>query len=147
MKKVVRTVWISVLTGLALLVVSCTSQNRIPRKVKKELMAERDSIEVSISESKEREAVYWGSPYMQDLNNYDNLSMKRENCNTLIEIKKEQVAMYQRLNEINSILGKNEEALENEAFSNKARNDIQRIEDILDHLVPPCVYGPPPTDR
>lgn len=146
MKKVVRTVWISVLTGLAFLVVACTSQNRIPRKVRKQLMAERDSIEVRINDTKERADIYWNAPFMKDLNSYDNLNEKRDACMTLIEIKEEQIDLYNRLNEINTLLGKEEEAAKNDDASIKARSEIKLIEEIINNLVPPCLYGPPPTD-
>lgn len=146
MKKVVRTVWISVLTGLAFLVVACTSQNRIPRKVRKQLMAERDSIEVRINDTKERADIYWNAPFMKDLDSYDNLNEKRDACMTLIEIKEEQIDLYNRLNEINTLLGKEEEAAKNDDASIKARSEIKLIEEIINNLVPPCLYGPPPTD-
>ena len=146
MKKVVRTVWISVLTGLAFLVVACTSQNRIPRKVRKQLMAERDSIEVRINDTKERADIYWNAPFMKDLDSYDNLNETRDACMTLIEIKEEQIDLYNRLNEINTLLGKEEEAAKNDDASIKARSEIKLIEEIINNLVPPCLYGPPPTD-
>ena len=64
----------------------------------------------------------------------------------LIDIKEEQIDLYNRLNEINTLLGKTEEAAENDKASIKARSEIGHIEDIINSLVPPCLYGPPPTN-
>ena len=146
MKKVVRTVWISVLTGLAFLAVACTCQNKLPKKVRKELMDERKRIEVQISESQVRERDYWNAPYMQDLFSYDDLDLKRHTCQDLIEIKREQIALFNRLNEIDTMLADQNVAIENNDGINQAGAEIKRIEDIIEKLIPPCVYGPPPTE-
>ena len=59
MKKVVRTVWIGALSGLAFLA-ACCSQNGLTRKERKQLIKERDSIQ-EILTRREGAAVY-GSP-------------------------------------------------------------------------------------
>ena len=59
MKKVVRTVWIGALSGLAFLAACCT-QNGLTRKERKQLVKERDSIQ-EILTRREGAAVY-GSP-------------------------------------------------------------------------------------
>ena len=59
MKKVVRTVWIGALSGLAFLA-ACCSQNGLTRKERKQLVKQRDSIQ-EILTRREGAAVY-GSP-------------------------------------------------------------------------------------
>ena len=59
MKKVVRTVWIGTLSGLAFLA-ACCSQNGLTRKERKQLVRERDSIH-EILTSREG-AVIYGTP-------------------------------------------------------------------------------------
>ena len=59
MKKVVRTVCIGVLSGLAFLA-ACTTTNGLSRKERKQLIKERDAIQ-DILERREGAAVY-GSP-------------------------------------------------------------------------------------
>ena len=59
MKKVVRTVYIGALSGLAFLA-ACCSQNGLTRKERKQLVKERDSIQ-EVLKRREGAAVY-GSP-------------------------------------------------------------------------------------
>ena len=59
MKKVVRTVWIGALSGLAFLA-ACCSQNGLTRKERRQLVKQRDSIQ-EILTRREGAAVY-GSP-------------------------------------------------------------------------------------
>ena len=60
MKKVVRTVWISALSGLAFLAACCTTKGGLSRAERKQLVKERDSIQ-EILNRREMAAVY-GSP-------------------------------------------------------------------------------------
>lgn len=60
MKKVVRTVWISALSGLAFLAACCTTKGGITKAERKQLVKERDSIQ-EILKMREMAAVY-GSP-------------------------------------------------------------------------------------
>ena len=84
MKKVVRTVWIGALSGLAFLAACCT-QNGLTRKERKQLVKERDSIQ-EILTRREGAAVY-GSPEI--IANY----------------KLENLRMQSRLDTINAQLG------------------------------------------
>ena len=54
MKKVVRSVWICALSGLAFLA-ACTVQNGLTRKERKQLMKERKQVEMRLSEVKSDE--------------------------------------------------------------------------------------------
>ena len=60
MKKVVRTVWIGALSGLAFLAACCTTKGGLTKAERKQLMKERDSIQ-EILKMREMAAVY-GSP-------------------------------------------------------------------------------------
>ena len=86
MKKVVRTVWISLLTGLAFLV-ACTCQNKLTRAERKQLRQERDSIVAQASRT--------GDPN-------SNLSKDRK-----YQLRKKQrdYELWQRVYEIDTLLG------------------------------------------
>ena len=60
MKKVVRTVWIATLSGLAFLAACCTTKGGLSRAERKQLIKERDSIQ-AILDKREGSCVY-GSP-------------------------------------------------------------------------------------
>lgn len=60
MKKVVRTIWISALSGLAFLAACCTTKGGLTRAERKQLTKERDSIQEILSR-REMSCVY-GSP-------------------------------------------------------------------------------------
>ena len=60
MKKVVRTVWIGALSGLAFLAACCTTKGGLTRAERKQLIKERDSIQ-DILTRREGACVY-GSP-------------------------------------------------------------------------------------
>lgn len=60
MKKIVRTIWISALSGLAFLGACCTTKGGLSKAERKQLVKERDSIQ-EILKMREMAAVY-GSP-------------------------------------------------------------------------------------
>lgn len=121
MKKVVRTVWIGALSGLAFLAACCT-QNGLTRKERKQLVKERDSIQ-EILTRREGAAVY-GSPEI--IANY----------------KLENLRMQSRLDTINAQLGE-EVDLEKSAQRVALQERIANLQAALQRREGACVYGSP----
>lgn len=121
MKKVVRTVWIGALSGLAFLAACCT-QNGLTRKERKQLVKERDSIQ-EILTRREGAAVY-GSPEI--IANY----------------KLENLRMQSRLDTINAQLGE-EVDLEMSARRVALQERIADLQTTLQRREGACVYGSP----
>ena len=121
MKKVVRTVWIGALSGLAFLA-ACCSQNGLTRKERKQLVKERDSIQ-EILTRREGAAVY-GSPEI--IANY----------------KLETLRMQSRLDTINAQLGE-EVDLEMSARRVALQERIADLQTTLQRREGACVYGSP----
>lgn len=121
MKKVVRTVWIGALSGLAFLA-ACCSQNGLTRKERKQLVKERDSIQ-EILTRREGAAVY-GSPEI--IANY----------------KLENLRMQSRLDTINAQLGE-EVDLEMSARRVALQERIADLQTTLQRREGACVYGSP----
>ena len=65
MKKVVRIVWISALTGLAFLS-ACITQNGLTRKERKQLRKEREQVEMQLAKVNSEE---WENP-VEDNHSY-----------------------------------------------------------------------------
>ena len=121
MKKVVRTVWIGALSGLAFLAACCT-QNGLTRKERKQLVKERDSIQ-EILTRREGAAVY-GSPEIIANYNLENLRMQS------------------RLDTINAQLGE-EVDLEKSAQRVALQERIANLQAALQRREGACVYGSP----
>ncbi len=121
MKKVVRTVWIGALSGLAFLAACCT-QNGLTRKERKQLVKERDSIQ-EILTRREGAAVY-GSPEI--IANY----------------KLENLRMQSRLDTINAQLGEKVD-LEKSAQRVALQERIANLQAALQRREGACVYGSP----
>ena len=121
MKKVVRTVWIATLSGLAFLAACCTSKG-LTRAEKRQLVRERDSIQ-DILNRREGAAVY-GSPEI--IANY----------------KLENLRMQSRLDTIHAQLGE-EVDLERSARRVALQERIAELQAALQRREGACVYGSP----
>lgn len=119
MKKVVRTVWISMLTGLAFLV-ACHAQNHLTRAEKKQLKAERAAIEAEITQP------------------VPNLSLDEQ-----LKHKMWELTRLERIHEINSLLGDKDETLKSEAAMNQVNSDIISIQEVIKGSSQELLYGPP----
>ena len=121
MKKVVRTVWIGALSGLAFLA-ACCSQNGLTRKERKQLIKERDSIQ-EILTRREGAAVY-GSPEI--IANY----------------AAETYRLRSQLDSINYKLGEDVD-LEKSARRVALQERIAELQAALQRREGACVYGSP----
>lgn len=146
MKKIVRTVWISMLTGLAFLV-ACTGPGKLTRAEKKQLKKERTEIVARLQEFQtegrvdaENELLSLGPSIILDNANYTRMK-------ELYRERDEELYLLERLVGIEQAL-KNDEAAKNgqqQLDKAKARHAI--LKDAIENAVPPCVYGPPPTQK
>lgn len=121
MKKVVRTVWIGALSGLAFLG-ACCSSGGLSKKERKQLAKERDSIQ-SILNMREMAAVY-GSP------------------DILASYKAENYRLQNQLDSINAKLGKDVD-LEKSAKRLSLQQQIADLQKALQRREGACVYGSP----
>lgn len=132
MKKVVRSVWISALSGLAFLG-ACCSQNGLTRKERKQLIKEREQVEMQLSKVKSHELEY---PKEDDPNFY------RYYWEEYTAHYKEKYALENKLDSINYRLGDNIDLDRN--F--RRRQILQRIDSLnllVKSYIPECVYGSP----
>ena len=121
MKKVVRTVWISALSGLAFLAACCSAKG-LSKAERKQLEQERDSIQ-DILTRREGAAVY-GSPEI--IANY----------------RLETLRMQSRLDTINSQLGEDVD-LEKSARRVALQERIAELQAAIQRREGACVYGSP----
>ena len=121
MKKIVRTVWIGALSGLAFLA-ACCSQNGLTRKERKQLVKERDSIQ-EILTGREG-AVIYGTPEI----------MARRAADTY--------RLQSQLDSINAKLGE-EVDLEKSARRVALQERIVELQQALQQREGACVYGSP----
>ena len=121
MKKVVRTVWISALSGLAFLTACCT-QNGLTRRERKQLVKEREEIMVELDRNRSYDME---GPLENFLGHKDNI-----------------YALENKLDSINFRLGDSIDL-----DRNFRRRQILRRIDSLNYLIenysPPCIYGSP----
>lgn len=125
MKKVVRTVWISLLSGLAFLV-ACTSPKGLSRAEKKQLKAERTEIMNKLEQQQEEAQIVQDPKIM--------MSLKDHEMQLLI-----------RLNEINTQLGDNKAIVENERQIGEVVSVMDSLNTVIESSkgTTPLVYGPP----
>lgn len=136
MKKVVRIVWISALTGLAFLS-ACLTQNGLTRRERKQLMKEREQVEMQLEKVKSAE---WENPVEDDPNYYQ--------CYWLDFMLHfdEKYALENKLDSINYRLGEDLDLDRNI----RRRQILKRIDSLTVQIkgyIPPCVYGPPPGEE
>ena len=121
MKKVVRTVWISVLSGLAFLTACCTSKS-LSKQERKQLVKERDAIQETLK-SREGACVY-GTPEV------------------MAEYRLETVRIQSKLDSINYKLGEDVD-LEKSARRVSLQEQISDLQKAITRRESACVYGSP----
>ena len=129
MKKVVRTVWISLLSGLAFLV-ACTSPKGLTRAEKKQLKAERTEL-THMLEAHEM--------------------VTSDDPRQLVGIREDELNLRMRLLDIEVRLRDEKGLNQNNERIYQIQADIDSlrrvIEDLENNVIEPCVYGPPPVDE
>ena len=122
MKKVVRTVWIGALSGLAFLAACCSSTKGLTRTERKQLIRERDSIQDMLTR-REGAAVY-GSPEI------------------IARYGAETYRLQNQLDSINAKLGEDVD-LEKSAQRYALQQRIADLQTTLQRREGACVYGTP----
>ena len=129
MKKVVRTVWISLLSGLAFLV-ACTSPKGLTRAEKKQLKAERT-----------------GLTQMLEAHSMVTSDDPRQ----LMGLREDELNLRMRLLDIEVRLRDEKGVNQNNERIYQVQADIDSlrrvIEDLENNVIEPCVYGPAPVDE
>lgn len=126
MKKIVRIVWISALTGLAFLS-ACLTQNGLTRRERKQLLKEREQVETQLAQCQKVGA---------------DLPVHQDYFVEYMDYFEEKYALENKLDAINYRLGDSIDL-----DRNMRRRQILKRIDSLNFLVetydPPLVYGPP----
>lgn len=122
MKKVVRTVWIGALSGLAFLAACCSSTKGLTRAERKQLIRERDSIQDMLTR-REGAAVY-GSPEI------------------IARYGAETYRLQNQLDSINAKLGEDVD-LEKSAQRYALQQRIADLQAALQRREGACIYGTP----
>lgn len=122
MKKVVRTIWIAALSGMAFLSACCTTKSGLTRTERKQLMKERDSIQEIL---KKREgATIYGTPEV------------------MAQRKMETYRLQNQLDSINARLGEDVD-LERSARRLALQERITHLRTSLKEREGACIYGSP----
>jgi len=121
MKKVVRSVWICVLSGLAFLA-SCTVQNGLTRKERKQLVKERDEVRMELDR---------------------NRSFEEEGpSEDFLAHKSVIYALEEKLDSINFRLGDSID-LDRNARRHQLQMRIDSLRFLVENYTPACIYGSP----
>ena len=124
MKKIVRIVWIGLLSGMAFLV-ACTSQNRLTRAQRNELQ-------------KEREAV------TQQIDSLRSMAARTNDAKETFRLRNEELKLRDRLGIIANQLKDTDAFVLNMEKIDAIQQEMDSLQRVIDHgNIPPCVYGPP----
>lgn len=135
MKKVVRTVWIGALSGLAFLA-ACTAKNGLTRSERKQLIKQRDEIQTLLN-MREGSAIY-GSPEV--MMNYGLETMRMRNKLDSINFRLgENVDIEQSTEK----LRKREKEVENFMKTKELRMRLESLMATIREREGSCVYGSP----
>lgn len=128
MKKVVRTVYISLLSGLAFLV-ACASPKGLTRAEKKQLKAERVTIMSQIEQQQQEYSIV-------------------EDPKIMMGLKDNEMQLRQRLSVINSKLGDSNAQRENGQQMGNIVTEMDSLKAVIDSAEKPepLLYGPPTQD-
>ena len=127
MKKVVRTVWISLLSGLAFLV-ACTSSKGLTRAEKKQLQDERAAL-ISQIDQQRQECLHVEDPGI------------------MLNYRNSEYDLRQRLSVINSRLGDRTAQMDNGEQMGIILTEMDSLQAVIDaNRVQPLLYGPPTID-
>lgn len=121
MKKIVRTLWVGALSGMAILTACCDTKG-LSRQERKLLIKERNNIQ-EILKAREGECVY-GSPEVME------------------EYRVETYRLRNQLDSIDAKLGKDVD-LEKSARRLKLHEELAKLRAILYEREHSCVYGSP----
>lgn len=136
MKKVVRTVWIAALSGMAFLAACCTTKGGLTRSEKRQLMKERDSIQQMLS-SREGACVY-GTPEIMQQYSLETLRLRSQldSINYRLGEDVDLEASAQRVKD-------KEKQIEKMQQINTIRERLEVLRNTIKERENSCVYGSP----
>ena len=136
MKKVVRTVWIAALSGMAFLAACCTTKGGLTRSEKRQLMKERDSIQQMLSR-REGSCVY-GSPEIMQQYSLETLRLRSQldSINYRLGEDVDLEASAQRVKD-------KEQQIEKMQQINTIRERLEVLRNTIKERESSCVYGSP----
>ena len=140
MKKVVRTVWISALSGLAFLAACCTTKGGISRTERKQLVKERDSIQEILSR-REGAAVY-GSPEMIQKYGLETLRL-RSQLDSINYKLGEEVDLEKSAQQYEKQKKKVEETMEKQKRISELSMRLEQLRNTIRERESSCIYGSP----
>lgn len=140
MKKVVRTVWISALSGLAFLAACCTTKGGISRTERKQLVRERDSIQEILSR-REGAAVY-GSPEMIQKYGLETLRL-RSQLDSINYKLGEEVDLEKSAQKYENQKKKVEETMEKQKRISELSMRLEQLRNTIRERESSCIYGSP----
>lgn len=145
MKKVVRTVWISMLTGLAFLV-ACAGTGKLTRAEKKQLKNERTEIVSRLKAYADEERIGMENNLLDMGPSVILESSHYEALQALYTNRTEELALLERLVTIDQTLKNDKAAQSSQQRMDNVRTRMEMLQDAIESAIPPCLYGPPPTD-
>ena len=136
MKKVVRTVWIATLSGLAFLAACCTTKGGLSRAERRQLIRERDSIQ-EILKRREGACVY-GSPEIIQRYGLETLRLRSQldSINYRLGEDVDLEASAQRVRD-------KEQQIEKMQQVNAIRERLEVLRNTIKERESSCVYGSP----
>ena len=136
MKKVVRTVWIAALSGLAFLAACCTTKGGLTRSEKRQLMRERDAI-LQILSGREKACLY-GTPEVMQQYSLETLRLRSrlDSINYRLGEDVDLEASAQRVKD-------KEQQIEKMQQINEIRERLETLFNIIKERESACVYGSP----
>lgn len=148
MKKIVRVVWISVLTGLAFLV-ACTSQHKLSKQEAKRIEQEKKELRERRSQIVERLNQFQTSEYYQwetdlfNLNSDMDIGVRLRDLDSLSKDNQEEIELLKQLQQIDEMLNDTLAMEKNQQDLSSAMRKQKFIREAIENAIPPCVYGPP----
>ena len=136
MKKVVRTVWIATLSGLAFLTACCTTKGGLTRAEKRQLMRERDSIQQILS-SREGACIY-GTPEIMQQYSLETLRL-RSQLDTINYRLGEDVDLEASAQRVKD----KEQQIEKMKQISAIRERLEVLRNTIKERESSCVYGSP----
>lgn len=141
MKRIIRIVWISALTGLAFLV-ACTCHNKMSKQEKKALKERRSEIVERLDEFRTQDYHRWEASLLNP-NSDLGIGERIDGLELLSKNNEEAIQLHQELHEIDSLLNDTTAMQKDKQSISNALAKQKFIRKSIEDAIPPCVYGPP----
>lgn len=140
MKKIVRTIWISALSGLAFLGACCTTKGGISKAERKQLIKERDSIQEILN--RREGATIYGTPEVMQRYGLENLRLRAQ-LDSINYRLGEDVDLEKSAQQYENQKKKVEETMEKQKRVSEMTTRLEQLRDIIRERESSCIYGSP----